>query len=352
MRVAYWTTASLEPRYEAVSREVVDLQHAFPGSWVIAVNPHLRCRISWRGRYAGFHPGLDPALRPFFRWARTKFDIDHVYGNMTPWVFHKTLQEGPIVHTITQSSTNPVREFLERCDAIVVQSTATRDLVLECGVDPGRVRMLHPGCDLGTFRPGEGSGREPIGRSILFATSPRTAEEMKERGVYLLLDAAVSDPSFKYEFLYRDWRNGYTSLPVTRNAIAERKLGNVQLTSTVQTDMHRVYTQHAFTVVPFTSKAGGKECPNSAVESLACGVPVLVSSACPFSTFVEEQGCGVVFEPTPAGLVNAASEGLARWRELSRRARAAAEEYFDARKTLESYESIYRSALMETPCSV
>ena len=25
MRVAYWTTASLEPRYEAVSREVMDL---------------------------------------------------------------------------------------------------------------------------------------------------------------------------------------------------------------------------------------------------------------------------------------------------------------------------------------
>lgn len=339
MNIAYWSTACLEPRIEAVSQEVLQLAEAFPRSWVFSVNPHLGVRWSLRQRLFGVSPRLSVLMRLVAPVCERAFRLSHVYGDMTPWVYHKALGSRPVIHTVTQDSGSPVLEFLERSAAVVVQSDATFERLLSLGVQREKLHLKLPAMDLTRFQPGLEPRRSPT--RILFATAPRTVEEMAGRGVHLLLAAAKLLPEVVFRLLYRTWATGYTSLEPTRAGIVASELKNVELTDTVTEDMSTEYRACDFTIIPFTQRAGGKECPNSALESLACGVPVLVSRACPFSRFVAENDCGVVFDPTPQALVHAISVGRERWRELSRRARLAAEKHFDVRQLVEFYRGLY-----------
>ena len=347
MRVAYWSTACLEPEIEAVSKEIEALSQAFAGSWVFSVHPQLRLQISRSRRVFGANPRLDIFLRAAFRTIGYRFDVHHIYGDATPWIYHKSLRGRPLVHTITQDSGHIVPELVARCAAIVVQTQATRSRVIESGADQRRVELWYPGIDLKRFVPRPTRRRDNDPTRVLFATAPRSASEMEERGVHLLLNAAASSPGLQFRFLYRPWSSGYSSLAATRTAITERGTENVELTEDAVADMPALYPQFDFTVIPFTTRSGGKECPNSALESLACGVPVLVSKACPFAEFVEQHTCGVTFAPTSDGLLAAIESGRLRYRTLSENARRCAEKYLSADRLVERYRRLYSHVLEE-----
>lgn len=342
MKIAYWSTACLEPRYEAVSQEISRLAREFPGSWVFAASRHVWARFSFRDRCAGFHTSLDPFLRVVIPLLERAFDVSHVYGGLTPWIFHKTLRSRPVIHTVTQDSASVVEEFLERSAAVVVQTEPARERLIRLGVPTEKVHLRYPGIDLQQFRPAAARGTPPAGAPrILFCTAPRSAEEMEARGVHLLLETAQRRPDLSFRFLYRTWRSGYTSLEATRRIIREKGIQNVGLTDGIVEDMAECYRQSDFSVIPFLTREGGKECPNSALESLACGVPVLVSRACPLARFLEENGCGVAFEPNPESLCLAVSRGLAEWAQLSRAARMTAEKHLERGRLFKFYAKLY-----------
>ncbi len=345
MKIAYWSTACLEPRHEAVSQEVLKLAAEFAGSWVFSTSRHIWARASLRDRYFGLHSGLNIALRLGIPLLERAFDVNHIYGDLTPWIFHKSLRTKPIVHTVTQDSDNPLQPLLERCNSLVAQTDATRDRLISLGVPRARLHLRYPGVDLSHFRPVNSTVHTNAGVRVLFATSPRTIEEMQGRGVHLLLDAAKRCPTVTFRLLYRNWSTGYTSLEPTRAAILERELTNVDLIDSVVTDMRPEYHSTHVTLIPFTKRSGGKECPNSALESLASGIPVLVSRECPFSRFVIEHDCGVVFDPTPEALESAISEAMLRWSALAVAARKAAETHFDTRQLPAFYKRLYEAAV-------
>jgi glycosyltransferase involved in cell wall biosynthesis len=108
---------------------------------------------------------------------------------------------------------------------------------------------------------------------------------------------------------------------------------NITLTNEVSVNM---------TVIPYTHAHGGKECPNSAIESLCCGRPVLISSACPFSSFVEEHACGVVFDPTPSSLLNAVESGVKQYHTLAKNTFTVAQTYFSQERYLSRMRQIYQ----------
>jgi glycosyltransferase involved in cell wall biosynthesis len=98
-------------------------------------------------------------------------------------------------------------------------------------------------------------------------------------------------------------------------------------------------------VIPYTTTDGGKECPMSLVEGLACGLPALVSAKLPFSEFVTEQKCGVVFDSTPDSLVAAIETGLRRYPELAVNAATAAGRCFSLENFLKRMEQLYSEVL-------
>jgi glycosyltransferase involved in cell wall biosynthesis len=168
---------------------------------------------------------------------------------------------------------------------------------------------------------------------------------MAGRGVYLLLQAAKESSDIQYRLLYRTWKRGYTSLAATVQRIATEQLHNVTLTNSVVSDMPHVYSAHHFTVIPYTRPDGGKECPTSLIEGLACGVPVLISSVAPFAYFVAEHRCGVVFEPTPSSLVAAVETGMRQYAELSTNAVKAAQHSFSEENMLHKVGCVYQTIM-------
>jgi glycosyltransferase involved in cell wall biosynthesis len=345
MRIIYWNNSCLQPEIEAVSKEVFQLAHHFPDSFLFGINPHYLFLASRKQRYVGFHPGFDPLLRLLIPLLERQCDLSHVYGELMPWTFYKTLYRKPLVWTIASEKGGLKIDFAERCRKVLVQTDTFQSNLLALGLDQDKVEVVYPGVDLRPFRPCT-EARCVLGRPrILFATAPRSAEEMAGRGVNLLLEAAQKSPDIQYRLLYRAWRNGHTSLAATRQKIEAAGLRNVTLTNGIVRDMPTVYHAHHFTVIPYTRADGGKECPTSLIEGLACGLPVLISSVSPFAYFVEAHACGVVFDPTPDDLITAVEIGLRQYAALSARAVDVAQRYFSEDVLLQKMERIYQEAI-------
>jgi glycosyltransferase involved in cell wall biosynthesis len=344
MRIVYWTTACLQPEIEAISKEVFQLARHFPHSLVFGVSPHYLLRASLKQRAIGFHPRFDPMLRMLIPFVELSGDINHIYSDPTPWTFYKTLHRKPLVLTIASEQGCPHLDFLERCRKVWVQTDPFHCKLLDLGIDKQKVEVLYPAVDLTAFQPHTRTPNIIGPPRVVFATAPRSTEEMASRGVYLLLRAAKECADIQYHLLYRQWQSGYTSLATTAQWIANEQLPNVTLTNSVVKDMSYVYNAHHFTIIPYTQPDGGKACPTSMVEGMACGLPVLISSVSPFAYFVSEHQCGVVFEPTPQALVTAVETGLLHYKTLSINAMDTAQQCFSAelmfRKVARVYEEI------------
>jgi glycosyltransferase involved in cell wall biosynthesis len=345
MRIAYWTTSCLEPEIEAVSKEVFQLAEHFAGTFLFGISPHYVVRASWERRYLGFHPKFDLLLRLLIPALEQTCDVSHVYGEATPWIYYKSLHSKPIILTIASEKGLPRRDFIDRCQKVIVQTHSYYKKLCDLGIDPGKIELLYPGVDLTKFRP-RMRNRTPNDRpKILFASSPRSAAEMSSRGVYLLLETARRYDSALFHLLYRAWRGGYSSLAETEKWLAANNVETVTLTSSVVENIYETYLEYDFTVIPFTVPDGGKECPLSAVEGLACGLPVLISSATPFAEFVAKHRCGVVFDPNPSGLIRAIELAQEKYAELSNNAVEAAQQFFSQARFLRRMDEIYRDAL-------
>ena len=342
MRIIYWNNSCLQPEIEAVSKEVFQLANHFRRSLVFGINPHYLCRASMKKRYIGFHPKFDFLLRLLIPYIERYADINHVYGEPTCWTFYKSLYRKPLVLTIASEKGCVNMDFLDRCRKVVVQTDTFRQKLLALGVEKEKVQVVFPAVDLQTFQPPRQTSKAMKTPRVLFATAPRSAEELAGRGVRLLLQAAQESPDIQYHLLFRPWNSGYTSLETTTQWLATEQLCNVTLTNTAIHDMARVYNDHHFTVIPYTHPAGGKECPTSLIEGLACGVPALISSVAPFAYFVEQHRCGVVFEPTPRGLVSAVELGMRSYTDLSANAVRVAQGFFSEALFFQKMARIYQ----------
>jgi glycosyltransferase involved in cell wall biosynthesis len=344
MRIAFWTTASLEPEIEAISKEVFQLAACFPQSFIFGISRHHRVRGSIARRYIGLHPRFDPLLRIAIPVIECAYDINHVYGEPTPWTFYKALRSKPIVLTVASEKGLPRADFFARCQKIIVQTSSYHKRLTDFGVEREKLELLYPGVDLRRFHPREDLGLRKGMPNVLFATAPRTEAELTSRGVLLLLESAKLQPAVNFHLLYRRWQSGYTSLSPTLSVLESSNLRNVTLINRNVRDMPAVYRDHDFTVIPYTTPDGGKECPTSAVEGLACGIPALISSKAPFADFVADHKCGVVFDPTPHGLATAVEIGIAQYADLSANALHVAREYFSLETFLRRMTQVYEAA--------
>jgi glycosyltransferase involved in cell wall biosynthesis len=340
VRIAYWTTACLEPRIEAVSKEVSDLASSFAGSRIFAVSPHLSLRVSRWGRIAGFHPRYAPLLRIAIPLIERAVDLNHIYAEVAPWLFFKALARRPIVLTIASEKGDPVAESLDRCEVIVTQTEGMRQRLAAAGLEPRRLRLIYPGIDVARFTP-RASWTAPVRPSVLMATFPRTAEELESRGLALLIATARKYPHVDFSIVSRPWASGDTAYASVNELIRVHGVTNVAVLAGVQGQMEDLYRRHDFTVIPYTTPDGGKECPRSLIEGLACGVPTLISEVAPFASFVAGQDCGRIFRCTPEGFVDALERALAVYPLISSNATRVARANFDLRGTLREYGRIY-----------
>jgi glycosyltransferase involved in cell wall biosynthesis len=336
-RIAYWTSA-FEPDMEAIASEVAVLRREFPGSVAWGLSPRHRMLLSWRRGYC-LSPRFHLAFRAATRILEPAFQLNHVFGSLGDWFYLQGARRRPTVLTVAALAPPVHQSLLSRVDRFVVEYPSARGLLRGLGIDRDRVQLIFPPVDLARFTP----SAAPAGPfTVLFASSPDDAGWLEARGVPQILDAAALRPGMKFRLLWRPWGD---SLPRVEAWVAERRLSNVEIVVGRFADMASQYRAAHATVVPFARIELCKPAPNSLVESLACGRPVVTTPAVGLADLVREGRAGVVCPGDGPSLADALDRLRSGWQSYSDRARRLAERRFSAEAFCGGYHHIYKELI-------
>lgn len=335
--VAYWTSA-LFPEMEAIAGEVALLRRHFRPSVAWGVSPARWLQLSWR-RGFGVHPRMHLAFRAATWILQRAFRVNHLVGGLGDWFHLKAARKRPTVLTVAVDSAPSELRLLDRVDRFVVEWPAARDRLNALGIGRERIELVFPPVDLDRFSPNGDPDGQPI---VLFASSPDRPDWLEARGVPLLLQAAERLPGVRFRLLWRPWGAAFEHV---QRQIQQRGLNNVRLHRERVTDMSAEYRRAHLTIAPFTDISRCKAVPNSLVESLACGVPVVLTDGVGLADTVRTERCGCVASPTAESLTAAIERVLSERETLGISARRTAERWFSSAKFIDDYRRVYAQVL-------
>ena len=336
-RVAYWTSG-YAPEMEAISSQVATLRRHFPRSVAWGLNRHRIVQFSWRRGFI-VHPKLWIPFRGATRVLQHAFHVNHIFGGRGEWFYVRAAVKQPIVLTTCVRKARCDEQLLRKVDAFIVEWQSDAIALAELGVDRERIHVIPPPVDLRQFAPTPPPKRE---FTVLFASSPETVDGIIERGVDALLDAAVLRPTYRFVLLWRPWGESYACL---QEAIRHRGLKNVEVIHERVIRMEDMYAGVHATVAPFRSSATTKSAPNSLIESMACGRPVLTTAAVSFAMDVELASAGRSVDPDGEALAAGLDDIERQWNEMSHNAREFAETNFALSRYIESHRCLYARLL-------
>ncbi|MBI4524932.1 MAG: glycosyltransferase [Deltaproteobacteria bacterium] len=336
-RIAYWTSA-FELDMEAVASEVATLRREFPWSVVWGLSYGHWARLSQRRGYC-LNPRLHLLFRTLTRILEPAFDLNHVFGSLGDWFYLQGTRKRPTI--LTMAAINPPvhGSLLERIDRFVVEYPEAKEDLRGFGIKENRIRLIFPPVDLRRFSP----GKVPDGPfTVLFASSPEEESWLDARGIPQILDTAVLRPRMRFRLLWRPWGN---SAERVRQWITHRGLQNVELVVKSFSDMASEYNKAHVTLAPFTDIHRSKPAPNSLIESMACGRPVLATAVVGLANLIREGTAGVVCNPTGAEIAQQLDCLSKDWGNYSRCARKLAEAHFGMERFLQDYKQLYDEVL-------
>lgn len=117
---------------------------------------------------------------------------------------------------------------------------------------------------------------------------------------------------------------------------------NITLKNRIIEDMNQEYGKVHATIIPYTKYDNFlKLIPNSALESLAAGKPLLVSTKTELAKIVERHKCGVTFDPSGNNLQEAFLELEKNYELYQMNCRTTAEKLFSKERFLHEYALLY-----------
>jgi glycosyltransferase involved in cell wall biosynthesis len=332
--VTYWTGV-WRPGLEAISNEVATLRNAIaPDAPLVSFSRGQSSALLWGQRAIRLSANRWIALRATAAALEPFGDVTHVWGAIDDWHFLRCLGRKPMVLTVALPGTPLSPIHYERVRRFAAETESLAAQLTDIGIPADAVRVVYPGVDLDAFA----AHPAPPGRfRLLFASSPSDVAEFAARGIPLLVGVAKARPETDVVLLWRNWGNQTAAAKALADLDPPPNLLIEALGDRTMPEVFRA--SHA---VACLYKAGfGKSCPNSVVESLACGRPVLVSTHCGIADLVSrsEVGCSVPMEIEEAAA--AVDQIQADWPALSARARALAVQTFDVRRFIADYQSMY-----------
>jgi len=188
-----------------------------------------------------------------------------------------------------------VQKFAPRLRGIVAQSKRLKEKLLEIGVEAQKIHLVHPWLvDLNKFKPTEPPPLDEF--RILFASAPNAEipgeNIFEDKGVPLLLEAFkefAKEHKARLRLLWRDYYND-----ALRAKIGELDLGDkVEVVNEV-VDTSQFISESHLVVIPFLNTRRSPEIPLSAIESLACGRPIVATDVVEIAGTIQEHNCGCV----------------------------------------------------------
>jgi glycosyltransferase involved in cell wall biosynthesis len=336
--VAYWIF-NYAPQWEAAAKELRFLsQELGPHYDTRLISLNMRDRtLRVRGQEKSFPLPFALLALPLLRWARSAFQINHIFASLTERVLVPRLKGDRTILTVTKDS--PALSAIERnlghlreIRYVVVESEWHRELLRQGGIAEEAIRLIRPGVDVRPYTPAHG----PF--TVLFATSPLSGRDLLSRGVFLLVQAAKALPDVRFLLVWRDH-----ALADLKQVIRRAGADNIEIRNGLIPDMGAVYDQVHATALPGLTSASLKPAPHSGLESLAHGKPLLVSRPTSLAPLVRQTGCGVEFEPAVDAFVEAIQRLRDGYPEYQVPCHETARQFFSRTVFLERYRELYAS---------
>jgi len=269
-----------------------------------------------------------------------RFEISHLFHGFSNRCFLPRLSSPNLILTAATGGEIQDVESYQKFKAIVVETDSEKERAIAAGICPSKLRLIPPGVDDRRFsyRVPEQNGRF----TVLFASAPLFPGYFRNRGIELLLQAALASKDVEFLFL---WRRHASKM------IRERTKGlpNVKVLDRIRHDMNGVFANVHATVAPYLPSLtpNTKPAPNSLIESLAAGKPVLASTSVGIAPLIEQEACRVVFEPTVEGLCAAVDELRSNYDTYQGNSRPVCERFFSREKFLQEYQQLYDEVLRD-----
>lgn len=341
IKILYFTNG-YKPDREGVSKELYNLYFHF--SEIFRDNVHLlNIADDWQFRlsrqYISCPDVLLPIGYPVIKYLEHTANLIHIYGSLTGRLYLKILKKKPCILT---SASALVISRLEECiskwaplDLIVLESERDKRTLLESGIDSKKIRLIYPGIPM--FNAQTPVMSTPF--NILFASAPISADtdSLKRRGVTLLIETAKRLPDCHFIFL---WRGKH--IKILNKMLSEANITNITVIDEIVPNIVSVISSVHCTILCPLSHDECKPCPNSLIETLACGRPVLASDRVGISSLLKNEQCGVIFSPVIDEIESAIRELQNNYGAYMKNALSTAIKYFSMYKFLKSYENLYR----------
>ena len=328
--IAFALSRPYTPSFEAVSREIETLRRDQDSVFAVLA---LRS-WPWRRRVVPGHMEAHPCeyLASPKAWRRIgSHALLHVFAPLPlPRRLRALRFAGPRMLTVIALDAATARKphGIEGFGRIVTECARDLELLRRAGVPAARLRCIPPPA------PSVELPLPDTPFTVGFASWPFEPDEAQARGLDLLRGAAAALPRVRFRILLR---------PGSRVPAHEfEALANVQLIDGVLEQPEAMWGEMHALLAPFRSGSKAKSVPNSILEALAAGRPVIVSTAIGIAAEIESAGAGLSIAPRLDDLC-AAISGLQQ--ELPRHSRAARR--FAAAYSPENFRSAYAEVTRE-----
>jgi glycosyltransferase involved in cell wall biosynthesis len=327
------------PQWEAVSKEIASLRHGLDREidhWLVSLNTKVP-GLMLRGHDKRVPLPLGLPLYPLLKRFASRPGINHLFASagerlLTPLLARRNAVLTVAKDTISLAGYERNARWFTHFRAIVVQGERDRELMRQVGVSERAIRMIRPGVTIAPYREATG----PF--TLLFASSPLTAEHFVSRGIYLMLRVAARMPEVEFLLV---WRTRH--LAKLQGIIAEHGIRNVTTMDGVVSDMGAVYDRVHATVLPAMEHQSFIPCPRSGLDSLAHGKPLLVSDFVGLAAGLTKWGAGVAFNPDGESLELAISRLRDGYAQYQGKAHGYMERYFSPAKHLALHRQLYHT---------
>lgn len=221
---------------------------------------------------------------------------------------------------------------------IICESPSMKKYLLKEGVPFNKLIVVAPGVDLNFFKPRK---RAKIKRfSLLFASAPLREGHFYSRGIDILLSAYKKFRLICNSELTLIWR-GYGKARI-KLMIKDRK--KINIIDKKLKDMKKLYLDSSVTIIPYRDVKGNKDIPLSAIESLACGIPVIAPKSSGLNSFGIKRGI-IFHDGTTEGIYHALINLKKNYKMHQKSARQITEKYFNLSEELNKLIRIYRKVI-------
>ncbi len=276
---------------------------------------------------------------PALRRIEAETDVFHLFhGGLRDFPLLGCLRR-PIVYSLVAGlrADRPVDARLIGARVSLTVS-GPRDAALVRTWGAARVTTLRPGIDLARFPRATAQAYSPGDPfKVVIASAPWSEIDFARKGVDALLDAAGADARLRLTFLWRG-----RLLDAMRARIAARGLAERVKVIDARVDMAAILADAHAAALLVGDGTVVKAYPNSLMEALAVGRPLLLSTQISMSDEVREEGAGVV---TPGATLADARGGLrqlmANYADYAGRAQALPHERYARERWLDEGVALY-----------